>query len=93
MKIVLERLGTALTYLPSKNVFLIFFFLETKGVTLATAAMYIFHWDFVSLTFYSNVMLTEHKNVGTFLYKANFQSRSQICFSEKRSFYDFTVFS
>ena len=45
--------------------------------------MYIFHWDFVSLTFYSNVILTEHKNVGTILYKANFQSRSQIWFSEK----------
>lgn len=57
-----------------------FFYLEhLKGVTLATAIMYIFCWDFVSLTFYSNAVLAEHKNVGTFLYTANFQSSSKIC--------------
>lgn len=54
-------------------IFNFFFYLENFiGVTLATAAMYIFHWDFVSLTFYSNVMLTEQKNVSTWFIELTF---------------------
>ena len=48
--------------------FLFYFFYlgNFKGVTLATAEMYIFRWDFVSPTFYSNAKLTQHKSLSTF---------------------------